>query len=53
MPVRHHIDGYAVNRNRDIRAMVGIESSEKDLLRLTASGMLGGNQAGRQLEQIL
>jgi len=51
--MRPHVDGNAVYRDGDVRPVVGVEATQKDLLRFTASSVLRNQEAGRELQQFL
>ena len=46
--VRHHVDGNAVDGDGDVRPVVGVETAQKDLLRLATSSVLRNQEAGRE-----
>ena len=49
----HHVHRHAVDRYLYIGAMIHIESAEKDLLCLTAAGVLGDEQSGYKPQEFL
>ena len=52
MRVAHHVDGNAVDVNREISAMVGVKSAEKNLIGLAAAVVLSEYQSGHQPQHI-
>ena len=47
MGMADDINGNAINKNGEIRAMVGVEAAEKDLISLAAAVMLANDQPRR------
>ena len=51
--VRHHVDRYAVDRERQIRAVVGIEATHEILVRLPAARVLHQHESRRYAQDVL
>jgi hypothetical protein len=50
--VRAEVDRHVVDRQREVGSVIEVEAAEEILVGLAATGMLGGDQARRCLEQL-
>ena len=51
--VRHHVDRHAVDRQREVGAVVGVEAAQEVLVRLAAARVLHHHQPGRDAQDVL
>ncbi len=46
------IEGYALERRREVGAVIEVEAAQKELVGLAAAGVLGGDQPGNALQNL-
>ena len=52
MSMAHHVDRDAVDKNREVSAVVGVESAKKNLIGFAAAVMLSNEQPGGESQHI-
>ena len=52
MSMAHHVYRHAVDKNRKVSAVIGIETAKQNLVRFAATVMLADSQAGSQAHDV-